>query len=190
VNNSITLHTPDAERLLSGRISKSAIQALVDWAIVSPNNFERLYCLTLSPDTRTSVNALWVLTHIPKSMSKHLQARQNELVDRLLCEAHPSMKRMLLKLLREQTYAPDNIRTDFLDYCLTKINSQCEPYAIRCFSIYCAFKLSRFHPELVAELEEHLNLLETQKLTPGLQCALRTTRRHIAQLNHHQQASV
>ncbi len=87
---------------------------------------------------------------------------------------------MLLQLLREQAYNSDTLRSDFLDYCLAKINSECEPYAIRAFSIYCAFKMCRYYPELIAELEEYLTLLATQSLSPGMKSAMTTTRRNIA----------
>ncbi|MDE6498582.1 MAG: hypothetical protein K2L21_07980, partial [Muribaculaceae bacterium] len=82
-------------------------------------------------------------------------------------------------LLREQEYDPECLPTELLDYCLSKINAECEPYAVRCFSIYTAFKICRHYPELLAELSSYLDLLSTQALSPGLQCALRHTRRHI-----------
>jgi len=105
------------------------------------------------------------------------------MIDMLLVETDTSKKRMLLQLLREQEYDADNIRTEFLDYCMSKINSECEPYAIRCFSIYAAYKMCRHFPELLAELEEYLAMMQKQPLSPGLKSALRHTKAKIAK--HH-----
>lgn len=89
---------------------------------------------------------------------------------------------MLLQLLREQEYDADDIRTDFLDYCMSKINSECEPYAVRCFNIYAAYKMSRHFPELLSELEEHLDMMRYQTLSPGLKSAFHQTKTKIAKL--------
>lgn len=100
----------------------------------------------------------------------------------LLVETDTGKKRMLLQLLRNQEYEADDIRTDFLDYCMSKINSECEPFAIRCFSIYTAYKMCRYFPELLAELEEHLDMMQYQPLSPGLKSALRQTKSKIERL--------
>lgn len=86
------------------------------------------------------------------------------------------------ELLREQEYEAEDVRADLLDYCLSKINSECEPYAVRCFCIYTAFKLCRHFPELITELEQHLELMEFQTLSPGLKCALNHTKSKILKL--------
>lgn len=140
---------------------------------------EYLLHIAQTDKQRSAANALWILTHLKTSKREWFQARQNELIDLLLQETHLGKKRMLLQLLREQEYAPESIRTDFLDYCLAKINSQCEPYAIRAFSIYCAYKLSQAYPELLSELNQHLTLLNHQPLTPGLKTALKKTKSKI-----------
>lgn len=172
----------DLERLLSQRINKPQINLIVLRALESDNNIQTLYRLTLSSNDRVSVNALWCLTHLPHNASAWLQARQNELIDRLLTESNTARKRLLLQLLREQDYDKESLRPDFIDYCLTKINSECEPYAVRCFSLYCAFKMCRHYPELIEELRLHLDMLAQQSLSPGLKCALRNTLRDIDKL--------
>lgn len=90
---------------------------------------------------------------------------------------------MLLQILRSVNYGPEDIRPDLLDYCLSKINTQCEPYAVRAFCIYVAFKMCRHYPELVAELSEHLSMMSQQTLPPGLACARRKTLAEIEKLN-------
>ncbi len=172
----------DIDRLLSQRIHLTDVRKINLWAALSYCNREYLYYLAKSCDGETGVNALWCLTHMKDNDAIWLQSLQDELIDMLLSEKHIGRRRMLLQLLREQSYAPETIRADFLDYCFSKINSECEPYAIRCFSIYCAFKMCKSYPELIAELNEHLNMMALQSLSPGLVSALRTTRKKISRL--------
>ncbi len=140
---------------------------------------DELWAAACCDDRITAGNALWVLTHMPPKELPWLTSLQREMIGMLLRETFTGKKRMLLQLLREQEYDPECLPTELLDYCLSKINAECEPYAVRCFSIYTAFKICRHYPELLAELSSYLDLLSTQALSPGLQCALRHTRRHI-----------
>lgn len=170
------------EDLLSKRIYMPGIKNLVSWACESDENIFRLWHLVRSDDRMTSVNALWTMTHLPETTAECLASLRNKMIDMLLTETDTAKKRMLLKILREQDYNPNEIRTDFLDYCMSKINSECEPYAIRCFSIYAAYKMCRHFPELIAELEEHLDMMQYQNLSPGLMSALRQTKSGISKL--------
>ena len=61
-------------------------------------------------------------------------------------------------------------------------HSDCEPYAVRCFSMYTAFKMCRHFPELIAELEQHLDMMRFQTLSPGLASALRQTKAKISRI--------
>jgi len=169
----------DIECVLARKINMPQIKAVVNWAMENGDNKAKLYELTKSEDTRLSVNALWCLSHLPSSESQWLQTKLDELIDRLLVETHPSRKRIFLQLLRRQKYEKESIRTDFLDFCFSKINSECEPYVVRSFCIYCAYEMCRHYEELVRELEEHLHMLSLQPLTPGLTCAVKNTRTKI-----------
>ena len=100
----------------------------------------------------------------------------------LLSTEDVSKKRMLLQLLRDMDYDQKDLRTDLMDYCLSKINSECEPYAVRAFSLHLAYKMCRLYPELITELEEHLSMLRLQTLSPGLASALRQTEKKIKRM--------
>lgn len=169
---------------LAYRINKPDILAVVSWAKSDRHNLMKLYGLCKSPDERVSINALWCLTYIQQSETDHFQSMQNDFIDMLLVEPHVGKRRLLFKLLREQSFDKDSLRTDFLDYCLSKINSECEAYAVRSSSIYCAFKMCRCYPELIVELEQYLDLLSHQSLSPGVAGALRITRKHISSMKN------
>lgn len=170
------------EELLSQKTNLQQIKSVVSWASGSRDNFKMLWGFARSDDRRTSVNALWTMTHLPKTDVKCIVSLRDEMIDMLLAETDTGKKRMLLQLLREQEYAADDIRTDFLDYCLSKINSECEPYAVRGYCIYAAYKMCRHFPELLSELEEHLDMMQYQPLSPGLKSALRQTKSNITKL--------
>lgn len=178
------------ESKLSGRINKPDIKSIVRWAIQSESNRNRLYQLTLSDDDRTAVNALWCISHFPKNETQWLQALQSDLISRLLIEKNMSKKRIMLQLLRDQSYEKGTIFPPFLDYCLSKINSECESYSVRCFSIHCAFKMCRFYPELIEELHEYLRMLSSSNLSPGLRSAMRTTLKKIDRLKFDQKTTM
>lgn len=167
---------------LSKRINMPEIKSVASWASGSQENIAILWSLARSEDRMTCVNALWSMTHLPATDAKLLLPLRDEMIDMLLVETDTGKKRMLLQLLREQEYCEEDVRTDFLDYCLSKINSECESCSIRCFSIYAAYKMCRHFPELITELERHLDMMRYQTLSPGLTSAFRHTKSKIAQL--------
>lgn len=171
--------------LLSQRLHEPERQRVVNWCMADTDNFVQLYELSKSTDPRQAINALWCIASLPASMSTPLQALQDELIDRVLIERNPSLKRILMQLLRNRKYDKDSIRADFLDFCLANINAECESPGIRSYCIYCAWEMCRHYPELIAEFEEHLQLLSSSRLSPALRCALRNTRRKIATHNPH-----
>ncbi|MDE5629130.1 MAG: hypothetical protein K2I69_06165 [Muribaculaceae bacterium] len=170
------------ENLLSQKINLAQIKKLVSQASGNNANLDMLWDFVRSSDRRTSVNALWVLLHLPADNYPWLHTMRNSMIDMLLEESDTAKKRILLSILRDMDCQSEPLRTDFLDYCLSKINSEHEPYAIRCFSLYNAFNMCRKYPELLAELEHHLNMLEFQSLSPGLKSALRQTKTKISKL--------
>lgn len=177
------MHTAETiAELLSNRIHKADVDSIAKWAAQSTHNISVLYTLLRSEKDRISTNVLWCISSLPKREARSLQQFQHDLIDRLLTERHPSKKRILLQILREQEYDKGSILADFIDYCLTRITCDSEPVAVRSFCIYCAFKMCRHFPELLEELEEHLSMLSTMNLTPGLRCARNATMKAIRKL--------
>lgn len=172
----------NVEEILSQKINMPLLRDVAAWASGTRENLGRLWEMAHSADRRASVNALWVLTHLAETDARWFSSIRDSMIDMLLHESDPSHKRMLLQILRKQEYGADDIRTDFLDFCMSKINSECEPYAVRCFSIYAAFRMCRHYPELIDELDAHLDMMTFQPLSPGLKSALRQTKAGIKKL--------
>lgn len=167
------------QELITQKINMPQINGIVLWASGNSDNLSQLWHYACSGDRTTSVNALWAMTHLPDADAPWIHSLRSEMIDMLLATSDTAKKRLLLRILRNQEYSADDIPTRLLDYCLSKINSQCEPYAIRCFSIYAAFNMCRHYPELIDELDCHLDMMNGQSLSPGLRSALRQTKARI-----------
>lgn len=161
------------DKVLSQRISLTQLKSIVEWASGSPDNLNNIDRLIHSADRRTSVNALWVMTYLVDTEAEWIYSLRDKLIDNLLVETDAGKKRLVLQVLRGLEYEANEIRTDFLDYCLSKINSESEPYAVRSYCMHLAYKMCRHFPELLAELEQHLEMMRYQPLSPGLKSTLR-----------------
>lgn len=172
----------DIEIFLTARLGRKDVEDAAEWASICEENRDRLFNIAFSGAEKHNSNALWCLTHLRKNEADWLESKQDYLIDSLLFEKDEARKRMILQLLREQNFHSDNMRVDFLDFCLSKINSACEPYAIRCFSLYISIKMCRHFPELLSELQERIDMLSREPLSPGMRCAVRKVKEEIRSL--------
>ncbi len=136
-----------------------------------------LFNLVADDDERVGYNALWVLTHLHSAFMPSIASHRDFLIDKLLRTDHSGQKRLILNLLERLPVNKQNLRTDFLDYCLSKINSG-EPYAIRSLCIKLAFKQCRLFPELLAEFKQVIGMIDVANESPAIQAALRNVRKH------------
>lgn len=134
---------------------------------------EQLYQLTLDNDRRVAVNALWVFTHFAVVDNEWLYAKHDQLIDRCLKEQDATKLRLMLNLLLRQPYTEEDIRTDFIDFCLMRLADPKSPYAIRAQCIKLAYEQMRYWPELLNELRQTLNIISCEPLSPGLRSAWR-----------------
>ena len=134
---------------------------------------EQLYQLTLDNDRRVAVNALWVFTHFAVVDNEWLYAKHDQLIDRCLKEQDVTKLRLMLTLLLRQPYTEEDIRTDFIDFCLMRLTDPKSPYAVRALCIKLAYEQMRYWPELLNELRQTLNMISCEPLSPGLRSAWR-----------------
>lgn len=134
---------------------------------------EELYRLTFDKDERVAVNALWVFTHFDSINNEWLYTKHDDLIDRVLIEPTVTKRRLMLTLLLRQPFEEDSLRSDFIDFCVSKITACAQPYAIRALCIKLAYGQMKYYPELIAELKLSLDMLEQEALSPGLMSAKR-----------------
>lgn len=165
--------TPSLTEILSLRLNQRDIRRLVKTA-----DMEKVYALAFSEIDRIAYNALWVMTHLPSDYDEWLATKRTALIDLLLSEGHTGKKRTILNLLNRLPTAESDIRTDYLDFCFSRINSQ-EPYAIRSYAIKQAYAQAQHFPELIRELRSELSLMSSEPLPPGLRATLRQINRKL-----------
>ncbi|WP_302428205.1 hypothetical protein [uncultured Prevotella sp.] len=160
---------------LINRLSQSDIHELCALTQGERNNSlkEQLYKLTLDSDRRVATNALWVFTHFSAVDNEWLYAKHDQLIDRCLNEKDATKLRLMLNLLLRQPYTEEDIRTDFIDFCLTRLADTKSPYAVRAQCIKLAYEQMRYWPELLNELRQTLEMISCEPLSPGLRSAWR-----------------
>ena len=134
---------------------------------------EELYRLTFDKDERVAVNALWVFSHFDSINNEWLYTKHDDLIDRVLIEPTATKRRLMLGLLLRQPFEENSLRSDFIDFCVSKITACAQPYAIRALCIKLAYGQMKYYPELLAELKMALGMLEQEVLSPGLMSAKR-----------------
>ena len=161
--------------ILTHRLSQSEIKQLCASTHGARNNRlkEELYQLTLDTDRRVATNALWVFTHFALADNAWLYAKHDQLIDRCLNEKDATKLRLMLNLLLRQPYTEEDIRTDFIDYCLMRLTDPKSPYAVRAQCIKLAYEQMRSWPELLNELRQTLEMISCEPLSPGLRSAWR-----------------
>ena len=161
--------------LLAHRLSQSEIKQLC--ALVqgehNDNLKEELYQLTLDADRRVATNALWVFTHFAAVDNEWLYSKHDQLIDRCLKEKDTTKLRLMLNLLLRQPYTEEDIRTDFIDFCLMRLTDPKSPYAVRAQCIKLAYEQMKYWPELLNELRQTLEMISCESLSPGLRSAWR-----------------
>ena len=171
--------------LLTQRLSQSEIMQLCASTHGARNNHlkEKLYQLTLDDDRRVAVNALWTFTHFTADDNVWLFAKHDQLIDRCLNEKDATKLRLMLNLLLSQPYTEEDIRTDFIDFCLARLTDTRAPYAIRAQCIKLAYEQMRHWPELLDELLQTLNMISCEPLSPGLRSAWKQVMKKILSCN-------
>ena len=152
----------ELKTILSGRISGSDARALAGGDFK-----EELFQLLFDEDKRTSDNAAWVLTHLPKTADAWLAERQNTLIDEVMRTESTTKRRLIMNLLDRTPFEADNIRTDFLDFCFNTILSD-EPVGVKSLAVKLAYAQSAHYPELLEEINATLRMMEPEELPAAL----------------------
>ncbi len=152
----------ELKTILSGRISGNDAKTLARTDLK-----DELFHLVFDPDKRTSDNAAWAMTHLPKTADAWLTERQDLLIDEAMHTASTTKRRLVLNLLERTTFAPDHIRTEFLDFCFNLMLSD-EPVGVKTLAIKLTYAQSVHYPELLAEFNTALQMMEPEILPAAL----------------------
>ena len=152
----------ELKTILSCRISGGDARALAGGDFK-----EEMFQLLFEEDKRTSDNAAWVLTHLPKTADAWLAERQDTLIDEVLRTTSTTKRRLVMNLLERTPFEADSIRTDFLDFCFNAMLSD-EPIGVKSLAIKLTYAQSKFYPELLEEFNTALQMMEPEVLPAAL----------------------
>lgn len=130
--------------------------------------FTRIYAF--NSDEMVARNALWVLTKARKKELAVLHELLPSLIDQAMRTINLSVRRLTLYIIERQKMEVDDLRTDFLDFCLDQMMRIEEPPAIQAVCMKLAYRMCRFYPELLAELKRTLETMEIDYYKPAVKC--------------------
>ena len=123
-----------------------------------------------SDDERVARNAFWSLTKATDKELSQLQTILNELMDLALTTPSSSVRRLSLNIIERLKMGEDDLRTDFLDFCLEHMADADELPGIQSISMKLAYRMCKFYPELLAEFKATLESMEPEFFKPAVNC--------------------
>ena len=123
-----------------------------------------------SDDGRVARNAFWVLTKATDQELSQLQGMLHELMDLALKTEHSAVRRLSLNIIERLKMEEDDLRTDFLDFCLDRMASVDELPGIQAMSMKLAYRMCKYYPELMDEFKMTLESMETEYYKPAVNC--------------------
>ena len=124
----------------------------------------------LGDEERVVRNAFWVLTKATDQELSQLQGMLGELIDLALKTGHSAVRRLSLNIIERLEMKEDDLRTDFLDFCLEHMADVDELPGIQSISMKLAYRMCKFYPELLAEFKTTLESMEPEYYKPAVNC--------------------
>lgn len=124
-----------------------------------PQTCEQILALLNDSDPRVARNAAWVMTHFSLRLTRQLSNRQDQFINIIMQTPNSSLRRLMLNVVLRQGIEQDNIRTDFLDFCMGHMIMPEEPPGVQSLCMKLAFEQCRFYEELLQEYCSTLELI-------------------------------
>jgi len=128
--------------------------------------FARQY--VFSSDERVARSALWGLTKASKGELVPLQVLLDELIDQAMQTQSSSVRRLTLNIIERLKMNEDDLRTDFLDFCLEHMTDVAEFPGIQAVCMKLAYHMCQFYPELMGEMTRTLEAMEIEYYKPAV----------------------
>lgn len=121
-----------------------------------------------SKNERVARNALWILTKTSNQEMTQLQVMLNELMELAMHTGSSSVRRLSLNIIERLELKKEDLRTDFLDFCLERMTDVKECSGIQAVSLKLAFRMCQCYPELMGELTRTLEAMQTVYYKPAV----------------------
>ena len=131
--------------------------------------FARQYAF--SQDYRVARSALWGLTKARKEELSQLQVILNEFIDQAIWTENSSIRRLSLNIIERLEMNEEDLRTDFLDFCLDHMMDVEEFPGVQAVCMKLSYRMCKFYPELMDELKRTLEAMDIDYYKPAVKCA-------------------
>lgn len=155
---------------LKGSYSEGEALALYNEAKKEGNWITLLKSYLYDDDYQVTRNLLWAFTKATDQELAALQPMLNELIDKALNTDNSSVRRLSLNIILRLRMTEDDLRTDFLDFCLDHMHDPNEYPGIQSLSLKLAYRMCQFYPELMDELKRTLQSMDMNYYPPALRC--------------------
>lgn len=118
-------------------------------------------------DYQVARNALWGLTKATNTELSQLQPLLDDLINLAMIHDNSSVRRLTLNVIERLQLTKDNLRTDFLDFCLAHMVDVNEYPGIQSLSMKLAYRMCSFYPELKDELIRTLEAMDPSYYSPA-----------------------
>ena len=122
-------------------------------------------------DERVTRSALWGLTKAGKEDLSQLQVILNEFIDQAMRTDNSSVRRLSLNIVERLEMSEDDLRIDFLDFCLDHMMDVEEFPGVQAVCMKLAYRMCKFYPELMDELKRTLEAMDIDYYKPAVKCA-------------------
>ena len=128
--------------------------------------FARRY--VFDKDYRVARSALWGLTKATDEEISKLQVILDELIEQAIQTENSSLRRLTLNIIERLKMNEEDLRTDFLDFCLEHMASIEEFPGVQTLCMKLAYRMCCFYPELMDELKRTLEMMDIEYYKPAV----------------------
>ena len=122
----------------------------------------------LDADYRVARSALWGLTKASNQELAVLQVLLDAWIDQAMQTDNSSVRRLTLNIIERLEMREDDLRTDFLDFCLEHMTDVREFPGIQTLCMKLAHRMCSFYPELLDEFLRTLEGMEVDYYKPAV----------------------
>jgi len=155
------------EKLL-GSCSEQEAFAIYQEVKSEGNWVEFIKAYLYDKDYQVGRNMLWSLTKASKQELTALQPMMDELINHAMKVENSSVRRLTLNIIERLEMKEEDLRTDFLDFCLDHMARLDEYPGIQSVSMKLAYRICQFYPELMEELKRTIEGMEMEYYKPAV----------------------
>ena len=119
-------------------------------------------------DYRVARSALWGLTKASDKELSQLQVLLDELIDQAMHTENSSVRRLTLNIIERLKLTEDDLRTDFLDFCMEHMVAGDEFPGVQTLCMKLACRMCNFYSELKEEFMRVVDAMEIAYYKPAI----------------------